>query len=122
MMKLFYERWRRPVMSIWGGNQSEVQKAVDWARYQFENPDDQDDIVQALRCLNRYSLTNDDNLKGMASDLTEEVFMIDYTHPREDESIIFLTEDKNPLQLENLLDHGLMTHLFTLVETLNIDN
>tara|TARA_B100000519_G_scaffold30747_1_gene21422 strand:+ start:2050 stop:2910 length:861 start_codon:yes stop_codon:yes gene_type:complete len=85
-------RWRRPVMSIWGGHQSKVQEAVDWARYQFENPDDQDEIVQALRCLNRYPLTNDDNLKGMASDLTEEVFMIGYTHPREDESIIFLTE------------------------------
>ena len=44
-------RWKRPNMSTWGGKQSEVQKAIDWARYQFEHPDDQDPLLQVLKQL-----------------------------------------------------------------------
>lgn len=74
-------RWKRPNMSVWGGLQKEVQRAIDWARTQFENPATQDEILQTIRTLNRYPIIIGD--KSFTQQFTEEIFMAAYTHPRE---------------------------------------
>ena len=74
-------RWIRPEMSIWGGRQSEVQKAIDWARYQFEHPDDQDPLLRVIRTLNSAPIDNPDD-EHFGLDFTEEIFLSAYTHSR----------------------------------------
>jgi len=91
-------RWHRPNMSIWGGPQKLVQDAIDWARYQFEHPDDQHEIVQTLRCLNRYSsyhkmrFENDLRANWSVHNFTEEIFMIGYTNSRINKSVVLIQE------------------------------
>ena len=92
------KRWHSPNMSIWGGDQKLVQDAIDWARHQFDHPDDQHEIVQTLRCLNRYPieypLFYDDGLRQNISidNFTEELFMIGYTHSRIGDTVRLFTE------------------------------
>ena len=72
-------RWKRPNMSTWGGKQSEVQKAIDWARYQFEHPDDQEPLLQVLKTINSTPCGDDHCILNF----TEEILLAAYTHPRE---------------------------------------
>lgn len=74
-------RWKRPNMSVWGGLQKEVQRAIDWARTQFQNPTEQGEILQTIRILNRYPIITGDS--SLRQQFTEEIFMAAYTHPRE---------------------------------------
>ena len=86
------KRWHRPNMSVWGGNQDLVQDAIDWARFQFEHPWDQDEMVQALRCINKYLVvdgappekTYDYGLRFSTDlpTLTEEIFMMAFTQSK----------------------------------------
>lgn len=85
--KRYVARWYRPNMSLWGGNQELVQEAIDWVRYQFEHPNDQHEIVQTLCCLNKYPKSDDSLL-----DITEEVFMMGYTHSRINKSVKLFKE------------------------------
>jgi len=96
------KRWHRPNMSVWGGNQLLVQDAVDWARYQFEHPWDQDEIVQALRCFNKYPTTKDappervlDHGLRYTTEIpafTEEIFMIGFTQSKLGNTVKLLEE------------------------------
>lgn len=92
--QILQHRWKRPRMSIWGGVQTEVQRAIDWAVTQFDHPDEQDEILQALRCLNKYpaikyEYTTRGHLITIPEEgalnvkFTEEIMMAAYTHPRE---------------------------------------
>ena len=76
--ELILGRYWRPYMAAWGGSTKLVQQAIDWVKYQFEHPDDQDELLTVLRRLNR---DHNDNLSDeQRVEFTEEIMLSAYTN------------------------------------------